>query len=94
MQLASASRDGLTRVAYNVAAFNPSADEIRAIVVAAFPDAEISYRIDAKRQGIVDSWPADVDDHAARRDWGFSPTYDFEHAFSDYLIPTIRERYR
>ena len=31
---------------------------------------------------------------AARRDWGFAPLYDFERAFDEYLIPTIRERYR
>jgi hypothetical protein len=42
----------------------------------------------------VDSWPADVDDSAARRDWGFAPRYDEARAFSDYLIPTIREQYR
>ena len=59
----------------------------------AFPDAEIAWDVDAKRQGIVDTWPADVDDSAARRDWGFAPRYDFERAFADYLIPTIRERY-
>ena len=51
-------------------------------------------QVDEKRQGIVDSWPADVDDSAARRDWGFAPRYDFETAFRDYLIPTIRDRYR
>ena len=49
--------------------------------------------MDEKRQGIVDSWPADVDDSAARRDWGFAPQYDFARAFRDYLIPTIRQRY-
>jgi hypothetical protein len=47
-----------------------------------------------KRQQIVDSWPADVDDSAARRDWGFAPRYDEAKAFRDYLVPTIRERYR
>jgi hypothetical protein len=36
----------------------------------------------------------DVDDSAARRDWGFAPKYDFRRAFDEYLIPTIRERYR
>ena len=51
-------------------------------------------RVDAKRQAIVDSWPADVDDSAARADWGFHPAYDFDRAFSEYLIPTIRQRYR
>jgi nucleoside-diphosphate-sugar epimerase len=35
-----------------------------------------------------------VDDSAARRDWGFNPKYDLERAFREYLIPTIRERYR
>ena len=62
-------------------------------MLAAFPDATIGYAIDAKRQGIVDSWPAAVDDSAARRDWGFNPTYDFDRAFREYLIPTIRQRY-
>ena len=31
---------------------------------------KIGYAVDAKRQGIVDSWPEDVDDTAARHDWG------------------------
>ena len=60
----------------------------------AFPQAEIGYQIDAKRQGIVDSWPEDVDDAAARRDWGFAPSYDFDRALHEYLIPTIREAHR
>ena len=38
-----------------------------------FPTARIDWDTDTKRQGIVDSWPADVDDSAARRDWGFEP---------------------
>jgi nucleoside-diphosphate-sugar epimerase len=94
LALAQAPRERLTRTTYNVSAFNPSADEIRAVVLEAFPAAQIGYKIDAKRQQIVDSWPADVDDSAARRDWGFAPTYDFARAFQEYLIPTIRERYK
>ena len=94
LQLAAAPRAGLTRSAYNLTAFNPSAAEIREVVMAAFPDATIDYKVDAKRQGIVDSWPADVDDSAARADWGFAPKHAFDRAFHDYLIPTIRQRYR
>ena len=93
MTLASAPRDRLTRTAYNVAAFNPSAQEIRDVALEAFPSARIDWEVDDKRQGIVDSWPADVDDSAARRDWGFAPRYDFKGAFHDYLVPTIRQRY-
>lgn len=93
IRLADAPRDRLTRTAYNVAAFNPTADEIRAAVLEAFPDARLTFETDAKRQGIVDSWPAAVDDSLAREDWGFQPVMDFERALRDYLIPTIRRRY-
>jgi nucleoside-diphosphate-sugar epimerase len=93
LTLAAADRSKLRRTAYNVGAFNPSAEEIRDLVLTSFPGAEISFKVDAKRQAIVDSWPADVDDTAARADWNFSPRYDFGRAFSEYLIPTIRGRY-
>jgi nucleoside-diphosphate-sugar epimerase len=93
MTLASAPRQHLTRTAYNVSAFNPSAGEIRDVVVRTFPGARIDWDIDDKRQGIVDSWPADVDDSAARTDWGFAPRYDFERALTEYLVPTIRRQH-
>jgi threonine 3-dehydrogenase len=93
LALAGAPRERLTRSAYNLTAFNPSASAIRDVVVSAFPNATIGYKVDAKRQGIVDSWPAAVDDSAARADWGFAPKYDFDRAFHEYLIPTIRQRY-
>ena len=93
LALAAAPRDRLTRSAYNLSAFNPSASAIRDVVVAAFPATAITYKVDVKRQGIVDSWPAAVDDSAARRDWGFNPAYDFDRAFREYLIPTICGRY-
>ena len=94
LTLAASPRDRLTRSAYNLTAFNPSAAEVRDVVMAAFPDARIGFRVDTKRQGIVDSWPAAVDDSAARADWSFAPKYDLDRAFREYLIPTIRQRYR
>jgi len=94
LALAAADRSRLSRCAYNLSAFSPTAEAVRALVLAAFPEAELGYAEDAKRQAIVDSWPAEVDDTAARRDWGFAPAYDVERAFRDYLIPTIRARYR
>jgi threonine 3-dehydrogenase len=93
MRLAEAPRERLTRTAYNVTAFNPSAEEIRDVVIAAFPEAQIAWAADTRRQGIVDSWPADVDDSTARADWGYAPRYDFDRAFAEYLIPSIRQRY-
>jgi nucleoside-diphosphate-sugar epimerase len=92
LTLSAADPSRLQCTAYNVQAFNPSADEIRATVLRAFPTAHIDYKIDEKRQTIIDSWPEDVDDAAARRDWNFSPAYDFDQAFHKYLIPNIRTR--
>ena len=94
LRLAQAPKSALTQSVYNVGAFNPSAEEIRQRVIAAFPGAQIRFEPDAKRQRIVDSWPADVDDAAARRDWGFLPRYDEARAFSEYLVPTIRRSYQ
>jgi threonine 3-dehydrogenase len=93
LTLAQAPHERLTRTDYNLGAFSPSAAEIRDVVLRAFPDATIRYDVDVKRQAIVDSWPAEVDDSAARKDWSFSPAHDLARAFSEYLIPTIRRRY-
>ena len=62
LTLAAAPRERLTRTAYNVAAFNPSADEIRDVVLAGLSGRPDRLGDRQKRQGIVDSWPADVDD--------------------------------
>jgi threonine 3-dehydrogenase len=83
----------LSRPTYNVGAFAPTAAEVEAAVKKEFPQAEIGYKVDAKRQAIVDSWPADVDDTAARRDWGHAPQYGFAEALEEYLIPEVRTRY-
>ena len=93
LRLAAARRETLTRAVNNIAAFSPTAEEIRTEVLAAFPAADLTWHVDEKRQGIVDTWPADVDDTTARHDWGHAPQYDFRTAFHDYLIPTIRARY-
>jgi threonine 3-dehydrogenase len=93
LKLAASPEENLRRRVYNVTSFSPTAGEVRALVLRAFPDAEIDFVPDLKRQRIVDSWPADMDDSAARKDWGWQPAYDIERAFNDYLIPNIIKRY-
>ncbi len=78
---------------YNVTGFNPSAEELRQTVVKYFPSAEVRFEPDQHRQEIVDTWPSQVDDSAARRDWGWSPEYDLDRAFADYLVPAVAKRY-
>jgi nucleoside-diphosphate-sugar epimerase len=50
LKLQSSPREKLNQLVYNIGAFNPSAGEIRSVVQAAFPRAEITFRPDDKRQ--------------------------------------------
>lgn len=93
LALAGADPSGLTRSVYNVAAFNPSARELADMVREHFSEAAITFEPDRQRQAIVDSWPVDVDDTAARTDWGFAPRHDLRRAFEEYLVPRITARY-
>lgn len=94
LSLEAAPRERLTQLVYNVTSFSMSAEEIADIVQANFHEAEISFKPHASRQGIVDSWPGEIDDSAAREDWGWQPEYGPTKAFNDFLIPAIKERYR
>lgn len=93
LQLAEAPREQLSRLVYNVTSFSLSAAEFRDRVVEAFPNADITFVPDQKRQGIIDSWPPDLDDSLAQQEWGWKPAYDVDRAFEEYLIPNIRQRY-
>lgn len=92
--LATAPVDRLTQRVYNVSSFSLSAGALRDRAMRAFPEARITFEPDAARAGIVDTWPADVDDSPARKDWDWKPDYDVDRAFDDYLIPDIRRRYQ
>ncbi len=94
MTLTDAPREALRHYVYNVSSFSLSAGDVAARTRAHFPQAEISFVPDPARQGIVDTWPVDVDDSAARAEWGWQPDYDLDRAFDEYLIPRISEQYR
>ena len=83
----------LTTLVYNVRGFNPSAGELADLVRTAFPGERVTFAPDPRRQAIVDSWPEDVDDARARRDWGFRARYDLQRTFDEYLVPNITRRY-
>jgi threonine 3-dehydrogenase len=91
LELSAAPREQLTRSIYNIAAFSPTAQVIADHVASALPKgADFSFRPDPKRQGILDSWPAALDDSNARRDWGWTNRYDLA-AMTQELLPQIRE---
>jgi nucleoside-diphosphate-sugar epimerase len=93
LTLMEAPAAALTTLVYNVSAFSPTAGALAAIVRQSFLVEQITFAPDRRRQAIVDSWPEDVDDSRARRDWGFQPAYDLDRAFNEYLLPNVRRRY-
>ena len=73
------------RNAFNVTAmsFDPEgiADEIKKII----PNFTIDYKVDPTRQAIAESWPNNIDDSAARKEWGWKPEYNLESMTKDMI---------
>ncbi len=93
LRLLEADPSRMSTTVYNVGAFGISAEEIAERTRKAFPAAAITYAPDLVRAKIVDSWPEDVDDSLARKEWGWEPAWGVDRAFDEYLIPQIRARY-
>ena len=89
IELMDAPKAKLTRSIYNIAAMSPTAEEIAAEVRRNIPGVRLSFKSDARRQAILDSWPHVLDDSLARRDWGWKHTYDLKGMVED-LMPKMR----
>ncbi|MBK9338048.1 MAG: NAD-dependent epimerase/dehydratase family protein [Lewinellaceae bacterium] len=79
------------RTSYNLAGMTFTPDEIAASIRKHKPDFKISYKPDF-RQAIADSWPASIDDSAARHDWGWKPDYDLDAMTKD-MLEHLAEKY-
>lgn len=93
VMLSEADSERLTQRVYNVGGFAPSAYEIFVLLSEFFANVSVGYEVHPTRQAIVDTWPEDIDDSAARRDFGWAPLYSFEGGFAEYLLPAVRARY-
>lgn len=73
---------------FNVGAMSFSVAELAESIKKRIPEFTISYEPDFRQQ-IADSWPNDVDDTAARKEWGWAPKYDLE-AMTDDMLKNIK----
>ena len=92
--LTSINRKKLSQCVYNIRGFSASAKDIELMIKKHFPKTKINYKINPKRQKIIDSWSEDVDGFKAEKDWGFLAKYNFNKAFEKYLIPNIIKKYK
>lgn len=94
IELSETPKNKLKHPVYNISGFSVSAEEIAQETVRLFPKMKITYQSHGIRQGIVDSWPEDIDDSPAKADWGWKPNYSFRKTFEEYLLPKILKRYK
>lgn len=69
---------------FNVGSMSFTPVEITESIKKHIPEFSIEYKPDF-RQTIADSWPDDLDDSAAREEWGWNPTYNLELMTDDML---------
>jgi nucleoside-diphosphate-sugar epimerase len=72
------------RSSYNLAAMSFTPSQIAEEIKKHIPEFTITYHPDF-RQKIADSWPASIDDSAAREDWKWSHQFDISSMTIDML---------
>ncbi len=100
VELSEAAGKRLKHRMFNIQALSPRADEIAAAVAKRLPGVRLTFRSDPERQKILDSWPQELDDRAARDEWDWAPKYDLDAMSHDLLVkicarePNPKIRYR
>ena len=75
---------------FNLAAVSFSPRELAEEIKKHLPKFIITYKPD-HRQAIADSWPKSIDDSAARKEWGWKPSYDLPAMVKD-MIDVLEKR--
>jgi len=92
VELMAAEGSGLEhRNAFNVTAMQLTPRGLAEVIAHQVPGFRMSYQVDPVRQGIADSWPRRLDDSAARREWGWAPSFDVEAMVVD-MLENLRSR--
>ncbi|MCF0038913.1 NAD-dependent epimerase/dehydratase family protein [Dyadobacter fanqingshengii] len=93
VRLMEAPKDKISvRTSYNLAGISFSPEEVAASIRKIIPDFNITYKPDF-RQKIAESWPAQIDDMQARKDWGWRPAYNLDKMTEEMIIE-LKKKYQ
>ena len=81
----------LRKNVYNITSFSPTILDLYKILKNQFPEFLLKYKIDRKRQEIINSWPNFIDDNQAKKDWGWEPEFNLNSAFKNYIYPNFKK---
>lgn len=73
------------RNAFNIASMSFDPEMIAASIRKYIPSFKMRYEVDPVRQAIADSWPDNMDDSCARKEWGWAPSYDLDAMTQDMI---------
>lgn len=73
------------RNSFNIASMSFDPETIAASIRKYIPSFKMRYEVDPVRQSIADSWPDNMDDTCARKEWGWAPTYDLDTMTQDMI---------
>ena len=79
------------RNSFNIASMSFDPEEVFEAIKKEIPTAKMRYEVDPVRQAIADSWPNKMDDTCARKEWGWSPSYNLKSMTRD-MIKHLREK--
>ncbi len=73
------------RNSFNIASMSFDPEQIAASIRKYIPSFKMRYEVDPVRQSIADSWPDNMDDTCARKEWGWAPSYDLDGMTQDMI---------
>jgi len=86
IQIMDADSDKLQHFnSFNVTAMSFTPEDLAAEIRKHIPGFTLDYEVDPVRQGIADSWPNNMDDSAAREEWGWNPKFGLAAMVKDML---------
>jgi nucleoside-diphosphate-sugar epimerase len=93
INLMEAPKEKITiRTSYNVSAIQFAPEELVKEIKLLHPNFTCEFQPD-HRQAIANSWPRTIDDSVARKDWGWSPTYNLKK-MTEVMYQQIKRKIR
>jgi threonine 3-dehydrogenase len=83
--LLAAPAVALSRRVYNIAGMTTTPGELATAIRRRLPNAILDFVPDEAVDRVLASWPGEIDDSTARRDWQWRPHWDLERMADDFL---------
>lgn len=80
------------RTSYNLASMSLSPIEVATEIRKIYPNFKVDYSTDF-RQDIAATWPSEIDDQQARKDWKWQPKYDLNQ-MTKLMLEQLEKKYK